>query len=371
MSSTEILIAILGFNVLIVVHELGHFLVARLSGMRVLKFSVGFGPALLKVQGKDTLYQLAAIPVGGFVQIAGMTEKDWSEGSYLTRPLWQRGLTVFAGPLFNFLLAGLLYVWLFSTFSSLSFEWERVPTPTVQAVDGPAAAAGIRPYDTILRIDDTAVLSFKDVQRAVGKSDGSPMQLQIARPASGRAHYVIKDAGEIATGLQIAYPTPEADAEKLVVQVTPEKSARGWRLGIAPDLARFGASSFGASIKFAGTETWSVIGTMVAFVGKALRGQEEVKVASVVKITQVGADSISRGWEWFINLLALLSINLGFLNLLPLPALDGGRLVFVAYEAIAGRPAPRKVEGIIHATGMVLLMGLILVVTARDILELF
>ncbi|MEZ4464424.1 MAG: site-2 protease family protein [bacterium] len=190
-------------------------------------------------------------------------------------------------------------------------------------------------------------------------------------PEGTGAHYERKDAGEIAEGLQIAVPRAPPDARRLVVAVQPEKSARGWRIGVSPELARFGADGFGAAVRFAGTETWSVIHAMLSFVGRALKGEEEVQVASVVKITQVGADTVSRGWEWFFNLLALLSINLGFLNLLPLPALDGGRLVFVAYEAIAGKPAPQRVEGFIHATGMVLLMGLILVVTARDILDLF
>jgi|JI10StandDraft_1071094.scaffolds.fasta_scaffold25910_7 regulator of sigma E protease len=371
MSSTEILIAILGFNVLIVVHELGHFLVARLSGMRVLKFSIGFGPAIIRVRGKETVYQFAAIPVGGFVQIAGMMEKDYSEGSYLTRPLWQRGLTVFAGPLFNFALAALIYIGLFSTFTSLTFEWDRVPSPTVREVEGPAAAAGMQPFDTIVKIDDTVVKSFRDIGRAVGASDGSKMRVEVVRPREGRSIYDRRNVDSEAMGLRMDYPVPDPDGERIVLEVQPEKASRGWRLGIAAELARFGAADFTTAVKFAGTETWSVISTMVAFVGKALKGEEKVQLASVVKITQMGADTVHRGWEWFLNLLALLSINLGFLNLLPLPALDGGRLVFVFYEAIAGKPAPRRVEGIIHATGMVLLMGLILIVTAKDIIDLF
>lgn len=368
MTSTELLIAIFGFSLLILIHELGHFLVARWAGMTVRTFSLGFGPALVKLQGPETLYKISLFPIGGYVQVAGMAgEKDYSAGSYLSASLWKRAAMVSAGPLFNFGLATLIYLGLFGTFNSLSFEWDRVPTTTLRAVEGPAQAAGLKPGDTIVQIGERTIASFKDLRKAVGASDGSPMQVTVARPADGVPDYQDKDVSQIAKGLVLRLPRAPKNAERITVEIAPQKVAKGWRLGVSPALARFGTDGFLSSVKFALQESYNTIAMTVGFVAKAFKGDDDVQLASVVKITKMGADSVRRGWEWFFNLLAMLSINLGFLNLLPFPALDGGRMVFIGYEAIAGQPANRKVEGMIHAVGMVLLMGLIFVVTMRDI----
>lgn len=368
MNSTQLLLAILGFSLLIIIHELGHFLVARWSGMTVRTFSIGFGPALVKIQGPETLYKISLFPVGGYVQVAGMAgEKDFSEGSYNRASLWKRAAMVSAGPVFNFGLAAVIYLVLFGTFNSLTYEWDRVPTTTLRAAEGPANAAGLQPGDTIVQIDDTPVRSFRDLRKAVGASDGSPMQVTVARPKDGVPDYEEKSVAQIQPGLIMRIPRAPENAEKITVQIKPRKGKKGWQLGIAPALARFGADGFGSTLKLAAIESYNTIAMTVKFVVRAFQGDPDVKVVSVVKITKLGADSIKRGWEWFFSLLAMLSINLGFLNLLPFPALDGGRLVFIFYEAIAGRPAPRKVEGLIHAVGMVMLMGLIFLVTMRDI----
>ncbi|MGK0357883.1 MAG: regulator of sigma E protease [Bradymonadia bacterium] len=368
MNSTQLLIAIFGFSLLIIIHELGHFLVARWSGMTVHTFSIGFGPALVKIQGPQTLYKISLFPVGGYVQVAGMAgEKDFSKGSYNDASLWKRAAMVSAGPVFNFGLAAVIYLGLFGTFNALAYEWDRVPTATLRAAEGPAFEAGLQPGDTILQIDDTPILSFRDLRKTVGASDGAPMQVTVARPKGGVPDYEEKSVEQIQPGLVMRIPRAPADAEKITVQITPRKAKKGWQLGISPALARFGADGVVSAFKLAAIESYNTIAMTVKFVARAFQGDPDVKIVSVVKITKLGADSIKRGWEWFFSLLAMLSINLGFLNLLPFPALDGGRLVFIFYEAIAGRPAPRKVEAVIHAVGMVMLMGLIFLVTMRDI----
>lgn len=368
MTSTELLVAILGFSLLIVVHELGHFLVARWAGMTVRTFSFGFGPALVKLQGPETLYKISLFPIGGYVQVAGMAgEKDYSEGSYLTASLWKRAAMVSAGPIFNFGLAALIYLALFGSFNSLSYEWDKVATTTLSDVVGPAKDGGLAVGDTIVRVDDTPIKTMRDLRKAIGASDGKPMQVTVKRPADGKPVYQDKDVSHVAAGLVLRIPRAPDDAQELTLTVTPRKTKKGWEMGVAPEFGRFGADGFGNTLKFAAWESYHTIAMTVGFVVKAFKGDPDVKLASVVKITQMGAVSVRRGWEWFFSLLAMLSINLGFLNLLPFPALDGGRMVFIGYEAIAGRPANRRTEGMIHAVGMVLLMGLIFVVTMRDI----
>ena len=368
-----VLVAILGFSILIVVHELGHYLVARATGMRVLKFSVGFGPAILSVQRGGTVYQLAAFPIGGFVQVAGMgtANEDRAPGSYLDRPLWARAAMVAAGPLFNFGFAWLVYLYLFSTFNAVTYEWQREPTAAVRAVHGAAEAGGMLPNDIVESVNGQPIVSFSDLQKATGELGGAPMSIVVARPPDGlRPALTPFDTGKV-PGLRFAVPRPADDWERVTLTIKPEETEKGYLLGVSPDFARFGAANIGVAARFATTETWTVFVAIGRTIERWIAGTEKAQVASVVKITEIGADTVRMGQEWFLNLLALLSINLGLLNLLPFPALDGGRLVFIGIEAIARRPVPRGVEMAIHAVGMLVLLGLMVVVMAGEIAEKF
>ncbi len=378
----SVIIAILGLSVLIVVHELGHYLAARLVGMRAKKFSVGFGPPILRIQGKETLFQIAAIPFGGYVQIAGMggggegdeLDQLWGERQperdYDARPLWQRAAVVAAGPIFNFLFAIVVYAFLFQSSDAVAFQWKREATLMARKVSGPAEEAGLRAFDTIERIDGEAIKTFPQLKRITGASKGAPMTVVVARGPNGER----PPARSIETqfeGLILLWPAPPDHWSRLTFTITPEKVDQGYRIGLVPEVARFGSTDFGASLSLATAECYSVTAGIFRLIGRWAKGEEEAQLASVVKITEIGADTVEMGSEWFLGLLAILSINLGLLNLFPLPALDGGRLAFIAVELVARRPVPRKIETIIHGIGMLFLMGLMVWVVSGEIADLF
>ncbi len=307
----SLIIAILGFNVLVIVHELGHYLIARLTGMTVLKFSIGFGPAIIRYHRGGTVFQFSAIPVGGYVQIAGLTSEGdrlnqelglpSDPGSYLAKSLWKRFAMVAAGPVFNFGFAALIYVYLFSSFSALSFGGfrQRAPMNVAREVSGAAAEAGLRPYDTIVRIDGEEIQSFQDIRRATGASEGRAMEVVIKRPPKGeRPAYVRRSRDHVAEGLVVALPKPDPDWPELTLTITARKTERGLLLGFVPDMARFGAEGFGRSVQFAVDESWSSMTLMFRMFGRILKGEEKAEVHSVVKITRMGADSVDLGLEW-------------------------------------------------------------------------
>ena len=380
--SLSVIIAILGLSVLIVVHEFGHYLVARLVGMRTKKFSIGFGPAILRVQGKETIFQVAAIPFGGYVQIAGMggggegdeLDQLWGdrqpERDYNARPLWQRASVVAAGPIFNFVFAIVVYAFLFQTSDAVAFQWKREATVVVHKVTGPAELAGLRVHDTIERIDGEPIRTFAQLKRVTGAAKGEAMTVVVARGPQGE----MPPSRAIETqfeGLVLLWPEAPDHWPRLTFTVTPEKTDQGYRLGIVPEVARFGSTDFAASVRLASAECYSVTVGIFRLIGRWMTGEEEAQLASVVKITEIGADTVEMGAEWFLGLLAILSINLGLLNLLPLPALDGGRLAFIAVEVVARRPVPRKIETLVHGVGMLFLLALMVWVVAGEIAEKF
>ncbi|MBM4291976.1 MAG: hypothetical protein FJ138_11455 [Deltaproteobacteria bacterium] len=431
----SVLIAILGFGLLIFVHELGHFLFARLTGMTVEVFSIGFGPTLYSVQRGDTVYQLALLPFGGYVRVKGLApkeepppartlgdvEREWGleegafeasdelkarleggapapapedpAGSYQSKPLWARALMVGGGPLFNVLFTVGAFWALLATGQALSVLEVRSPSLTFQEVSGAAAAAGVRAGDVLLAIDGEAVSSFGELKRRTVGSEGREMRLSLARPPAGVAAPVREErvvdlclrpesalsaaAGDARAadcarfeGVTRYRQGAEESWERLTVAVTPARRGEAYLLGLTPALDRFGGDGVGRSLALAARESAGLIESMYEQLAGALRGTERVEVASVVKITAISADTVKMGGEWFLNFLAFLSLNLAVLNLLPFPALDGGRLIFLAIEAVSRRPVPPRVEMLVHAFGVVLLVGLTAWVTLKDILSL-
>lgn len=384
-----LVVAIVGLNLLVVIHELGHFVVARLCGMDVRRFSIGFGPPVLSIEHNDTVYQLAAFPVGGFVQVAGLgTDRDDDEvgdappGSYLSRPLWQRALMVSAGPAANFAFAALVYMALFGSHNAVMFEGTRMGTPAVKAVSGAAADAGMKPGDIIVAVNDSPVINHIQIQRAT--KAGEPSKLTVARPPDDATiNWTRVEAGEPwkgmilmrdekGRGLVVGWPEASLAWPRHEVTVIPRRDGSGHlRLGLSFEPARFGSEGFAATTRYALSESYNASAMVVGHFWSALVGKEKLQLASVVKVTEKGADTVQMGYEFFLTLLALISVNLGVINLLPFPALDGGRLMFVGIEAVARRPVPRRFEHALHAIGFILLMGLVAVVVAKEIAEKF
>lgn len=461
-------IAVLGFGFLVFIHELGHFLLARLTGMKVEKFSIGFGPALYKVVRGETVYQIALLPFGGYVQIKGLMpepgasrqapapqlqsleelEREWGganevfspveefeeavkqanqekrgadllkaeteeersaredaeqEGSYSSKSLWSRFLVVSAGPAFNAIFTLIVFAAMFSAQSAFSLKEERRSSLVINDVSGAAHKAGILPGDVLLAVDDQQLRSFYELRSRTIASEGRALKITVARPPSPEMRSFksdrlydlcaqnlreYKESGALdegeedveavcgeTRGIMLYTGIAEDDWRRESFTVIPENIASGgdqpmYRIGVAPEMDRFGGEDAWTSIQLGWAETAHLVKMMGRKIWRGVRGEERVEVASVVKITAISVDTVEMGNEWFLSFLAFLSLNLAFLNLLPFPALDGGRLIFLGIEAVSRRPVPPAVELIVNGFGIVVLLGLTLWITALDILSL-
>ncbi len=335
-----ILVGILGLALLMVVHEGGHHVAARAFGMRVIKFSIGFGPALWRHQpkGSSTIYQVALIPFLAYVQIAGMNpfeEVDPKDtGSYANAPLLGRITTIFAGPLANYLFASVLF------FLAFMVGGKPVPSMRVHVIDdSPAAAAHLLDGDRIVSIDGKAVRSWEPMRDAVRKSAGKALRIEVQR-----------------------------NGVPLTVQVTPRanpKSGEG-SLGVEmiPDRVPMG---FGEAVTHSVVEPALMATNMVVGLVRLVLGREKVELTGPLGIVGETGKAAQRGVDVFLQFLGALSTYLGVFNLLPFPALDGGRLVFLGYEAVARRRPNAKLEAQIHMVGLAMLLLLVAVVSVFDI----
>lgn len=361
---TTIIAVVIVLGGLIFFHELGHFLVARAFGMGVSTFSLGFGPKLLKHKWGRTEYALSLVPLGGYVALVG--ESDDAElppgftarDSFALRPAWQRLLVVAAGPVSNILLAWLL-CW------GLAFVWGTpVLQPVVGAVtpDGPAALAGVRPGDRVESIDGQKVESWEAMSEAIGRSGGAPMRLTVLRPASGG------NDGEVG-------------GDRVVLEVRAQQSTRktifgenetAWLIGIragnaviSKPLGFFAAACAGAR------QTMDMVSlTWQSFVKLFQRVVPLDQVGGPIMIAQMVGEQAHEGLPGLLALTALISINLGILNLLPVPVLDGGQIVFCLYEMIFRRPLPARAQEYAMRAGLILLIGLMVLATFNDVWRL-
>lgn len=334
------LFAILGLSMLIVVHEAGHMITARLSGMRVNTFSVGFGPTLIRWRGRKTTYQLALIPLGGYVQIAGMNPHDKvpkdDPGSYANKSLLRRFATIFAGPLTNYLLAmvmmvGVMLAWGFPYNSSQIHEVDK---------GSPAQKGGLKDGDLILAIDGKRVATSGDVLSAVRQSKGKPLELIVQREKKQR------------------------------LRVTPKKEKESFRIGISFRLKFADVSAKDAVIQgiaFPLEQSRRALVSLGKFLGDLFSSRPtEQQVGGPVEIIHQLKMSFEQSIVMAIVFLAMLSAYLGLFNLLPVPALDGGRLLFLITTMVSRRPINQRVENTVHTVGFILLLALIGLVTYCD-----
>lgn len=345
MDLAGLLIAILALGVLIIVHEGGHFLIARLSGMRVDRFSIGFGPQLLSFKRGETIYQIAAIPLGGFVQIAGLNPGE--EGiaaddprAYPNRPVWQRLATIFAGPGTNYLFAALLMVVVFVAYG--------VPVPGKSPLVGglrdgkPAQAAGLQLGDEIVKVDGKKISEINEVAPLINSSQGRPIAIDVLR-----------------------------DGQPKTITVTPEKDGRDYRIGIeiAPK-EEYAKAPLGKAIVEGLRFPYDYSRYILHGFGEIFAGRQKAEFSGPIGIVKVMKRQIAQGLRHTLTIVAIISVYLGLFNLLPLPALDGGRIVFLIWELVSRRKVNQRVEQTVHMVGMFVLLGFILYVTFSNDLGL-
>jgi regulator of sigma E protease len=329
--------AVLAVSLLIVIHEAGHYLAARRFGMRVDRFSVGFGPVLAAFRRGETEFAISALPLGGYVRIAGMSPGDDvapdDRSAYANQAAWRRFAVILAGPAMNYLAAIVIASALLATVGLRAGD----PSARVGAVvEGlPAARAGLAPGDRILSVGGTPVATFLEVVTEIRKHPGRPVVLEVAR------------------GEGTAAP------QRLRLEVTPQPDGR---VGFAQAhvVVRQGpleavAEAFG--------RTNAQAGAQLAAFGSLFTGKQRAELSGPVGIAQELVRGARQGAEPFLALVWTISIVLAILNLLPVPALDGGRLVFLVWEMVTRRRVNERVESIVHFAGFVALLLLILAVT--------
>jgi regulator of sigma E protease len=332
MTISTILYAILMFSVLIFVHELGHFISAKSFGIRVNKFALGMGPVLLKKQKGDTEYSLRLFPIGGFCAMEGEDEESDDERAFNNKKSWQKIIVICAGSLMNLILAILLMIIVMFYIGSATTTLDQV------VADSPALAAGLQSGDQIIALDGEPVKSWGDITDYLSSSKEKTVTLTVKR--EGKEFNLTSSFTESTDGRQT--------------------------IGIVPKLVRNPATAVGDGF----TATYNMGKMMLNVIRQLFTGDVSVKeLSGPVGIVYMTGISVKAGFVNFVYFMALLSLNLAIINMLPLPALDGGRLLFIIARKITGKAITDNMEGKIHFIGIMLLFGLMIYVTWNDIVR--
>ncbi len=338
-------VVILG--IMIFIHELGHFVSARAFKVHVEEFSMGMGPSIFKKKKGETLYSIRLLPLGGYCKMEGEDEAIQKEGSFSFLNPWKRLIILASGAFMNVLLAFILFILV-----SFNSGEEIVGTRIGKIVWDNAPISVFETGDKIVKMDNTKVNIYSDITLKMMENNGESIEITVLR-----------------------------DGEKVKKTVTPEKTENGYKLGFEPKLEKNtplvalknGIYETAFSVK---SVYWSIKQMVMGKVGfEAVSGPVGVAsvVSDVVESTGEIEDNFLRIRLLFLNiayLMALIGANLGVMNLLPLPALDGGRILFTLVEIVIGRKVPERFEAAVHTAGFILLMLLALVVTWSDISKL-
>ena len=410
------IIFILGF--LVFIHEGGHFLVAKLCKIKVNEFAIGFGPTVWKKQGKETKYALRLIPLGGFVSMEGEEERSDEEGSFSKASIPKRIAVVAAGGLVNIIFALLVY------FVLMSFTGNNVSNYVDSVIpDTSAQQVGLMSGDKILKVNGKTIFYKADLDEALQNCNGETLEVVIERngeeqtlqlePMTEQYNYTgiaISGAGELNTEIAAIYPNSPADmqgletkdvilfvngvevqgdAQKLVEEInqnigevlkfTIERNGETLDLSITPEVRanyylgvylKLAENNFGNNVYYAFFETGEFAFSIVDNLKLLFTGNVSIdQMMGPVGIGEVVAQT--NGFADFIYILALVSISLGFTNLLPFPPLDGGKIVILLIEAIRRKPMKQQTELTIQMIGFMLLIGLSIIVTYNDVLRVF
>ena len=348
-----IVAALFVLSLLILVHEWGHFLAARLFGVRVERFSIGFGPRLWGLKKGDTDFCISAIPLGGYVKLLGEGEEVLSPSekpyAFSEKPLWQRAAIVFAGPLFNFLLAWLI----FSLFFVLKGKPYVLPEVGKVMAGSPAEKAGLKAGDLILEINGVAVKTWEELTQEVRRSGGRDLRLTIKRGKETLVVTVVPEVREVKNLF--------GETEKVpVLGIVASGSFR------TESLPPWAALWEGLAKMFSVTKL-----TFMALVKLIERALPLSSLGGPLLIAQMAGEQAKQGFMALLLFSGVLSVNLGIINLLPIPMLDGGHLFFYTLEAVRGRPLSPQTQERLQKIGLALLIALMVLVFYNDLARLF
>lgn len=334
--------AILIFSVIIFVHELGHFVAAKAFGVNVLEFAIGMGPAIWKKQGKSTLYSIRAIPMGGFCKMEGEDEDTGTDGAFSRKKPLPKIVILIAGAAMNILLGFIIVV----TVTGVSAARNGgIASTVVESVNPEAQAAQfLQPGDKIVKVNDTTVHIKRDISFELSNAGGGESKVEFIR--DGQRYR------ESFTPMQIKY----------------DDGSVGYVIGFNVAAEKPGILNVLHESVF---QTVWMVKLVFVSLGMLLGGKASVSdMSGPVGVVSAMNTAAQSGWLNFLFFAAFLTVNIGVMNLLPLPALDGGRTVFALIELIFRKPVPVEKEGIVHFVGFVLLIALMVFVTWNDIVRL-
>lgn len=336
-----ILATIFVFGIIVFIHEFGHFITAKASGMRVDEFAIGFGPAIAKKRKGETLYSIRAIPLGGYNKIAGMDpEEPLDDRSFLNKSVWKRFIVIAAGAVFNFLLAIVIFFMIYAV--------NGIQTPSMEPVVGnmmsnsPAMTAHMTVNDRIVSINGKPVNEWTDISKSLQGTANTLVPIVVNR-----------------------------DGVNQELTVIPEAVGNDGRavIGINPVMNSMPLNVAEAVVQSLHT-TGFVLVSMVDGIWSMITGHTNAELAGPIGVAQMAGQVAESGFANLLQFTALLSLNLGVINLLPIPALDGGHLIVLIIEGITRRRLPAKALQYIQMTGIVILLALFVYATTHDISRL-
>ena len=333
---------------LIFIHELGHFLVAKRSGVRVERFSLGFPPRLFGFRRGDTDYCVSAIPLGGYVKMAGENPEEPSAGAsdeFSSKSPGVRAAIIAAGPLANYILAFLIYVGIIWFGGNLVTLDNGLSIGSLRE-DWPAAQAGLDLGDRMLAIDGVELVDFESLRQYVGPRAGVPIEMSALRGDDTLTFSMV--------------PRLETD---------PQSGDEHGMIGLSPEMG-YEPAGFFRAVGISAQVTWQNTTMVTGFFGRLVSGRESPRnIGGPLFIASIAGEVAEQGWRYLFGLMALLSINLMILNILPIPVLDGGQLAFLLIEKLKGRPLSLTQRVRMQQIGLAFLFVLIIFVTINDIVR--
>ena len=385
-----IIVTVIIFLVLIALHEFGHFIMAKLSGVFVHEFSIGMGPAIFKKQGKETLYTIRLLPIGGYCKLEGEDEESDNKRAFCNQKLYKRILVVISGALFNIILGFLLFILITAVMPRATGEKNMIVTPVIESVvkNSYLEKAGVMPGDEIVKINSHKIHFYEDIALYTNEfKENEPIEIVVKRDNKKYSYTILPTVNEIIYNYKpehvevITKINEEQSVEileynkdfqeeinKLIGKTQNEKRLI---LGFRP---KSEAAGFFNTIKYA----YHMTGYVVRMVYKAFWDMLTLKtgleqLSGPVGIVGAVNDAVNTGAYSLVNvlfLMAVITINLGVFNLLPIPALDGARLVFLIIELITRKKISAQKEGMIHTIGLILLLLLGVFIAYSDVMKL-